>query len=852
MATVYRAHDIRHDRDVAIKVLHPDLAATLGGERFLSEIRTTARLQHPHILPLLDSGQADGMLYYVMPMVTGETLRARLDRERQLPVDEVLRMTREIAGALHYAHGLGVIHRDIKPENILLQGEHAVVADFGIALAVQTAGGTRMTQTGLSLGTPQYMSPEQAMGERTIDARSDLYALGAVAYEMLVGEAPFTGPSVQAIVSRVLTEEPRPIRVQRKAVPPSVEAAVLRALEKLPADRFESAQAFVEALTRPLTVPLDAPASEAIPAAPARRALVPVLAALTLAASGLAAWALTRSRAEPRDIGLLPTAPMLMENIKRNFAVSHDGRFIVYEARNGTSSELRVRSLAGSDDRVIAGTEGAKGTPRISPDDARVAFVSGPELRIVPVAGGPVTTVARVTDPSGGGWLANGQLFFSDDDGRVLRWIDPDNGPVRSNPVTLCINAQPFGAGGTVLCGGGSTKVPYLLDPAAPDTRRYFRRSAAAAGDGGPMLLGSDFRIVDDEYLVYMSIDGAISAARLESRDSLIVGKSVALVPGVHRSVYSGAGQFDLTRDGTLVYAPGVNAERARFMRWSADGRATPLKVEEAVHLRFTPSPDGTRLASVVEGLQQQELRIYDLATGVAETVEKGFFIGGPAWSRDSRRIVYRKQEIASPDLETVYLRQLNAADPPKVLLTGPYMAHEANSWPSDDVLLLGVNRQGSGNLVLDPTVSPPRIDTVKLSTYFVAMSPDKRWLAYSLQGIPGVWLQPWPAMNRRYQVDANGSEARWRGPSELVYSVKREEAAPSIRRARIGASSESPVQPPDTLFTDPRFAETPGWSHAIMANGDVLYAQKPAESLGYYVRVVPNWVAAMKRAVRR
>src|SRR5690348_11671854 len=226
MATVYLAHDIKHERDVAIKVLHPDLGAALGGERFLTEIRTTARLQHPHILPLLDSGSADGLLYYVMPLVTGETLRARLGREKQLPADDAVRITSEVADALGYAHELGVIHRDIKPENILLQGGHATVADFGIALAVQQAGGQRMTQTGLSLGTPQYMSPEQATGERTIDARSDLYALAAVTYEMIVGEPPFTGPTVQAILARVMTEEPRSIVAQRKSIPEHVDYAV--------------------------------------------------------------------------------------------------------------------------------------------------------------------------------------------------------------------------------------------------------------------------------------------------------------------------------------------------------------------------------------------------------------------------------------------------------------------------------------------------------------------------------------------------------------------------------------------------------------------------------------------------
>ena len=255
MATVYRAVDLKHQRDVAIKVLHPELGAALGSERFLSEIRTTARLQHPHVLPLLDSGEADGLLYYVMPLVTGETLRHRLEREQQLPIDDAISIAREVADALGYAHGLGVIHRDIKPENILLRDGHALVADFGIALAVQTAGGARMTQTGLSLGTPQYMSPEQAMGERTIDGRSDLYALGAVTYEMLAGEPPFTGPNVQAIVARLLAEEPRSLAVQRRAVPAGVEHAVMRALEKLPADRYARAADFAAALLA------DAPAS---------------------------------------------------------------------------------------------------------------------------------------------------------------------------------------------------------------------------------------------------------------------------------------------------------------------------------------------------------------------------------------------------------------------------------------------------------------------------------------------------------------------------------------------------------------------------------------------------------------
>ncbi len=253
MATVYLARDVKHERLVALKVLDPELGAVLGVERFLGEIRVTANLQHPHLLPLFDSGEANGLLYYVMPYVDGESLRARMDREKQLPIDEALRLTIAVLSALQYAHEHGVIHRDLKPENILLQSGEPVVADFGIALAVSKAGGARVTQTGLSLGTPQYMSPEQATGDRTIDARSDVYSMGAVLYEMLAGEPPHTGSTVQAIIAKVITERPRSLRAARDTVPVSVDEAVNKALAKLPADRWFSAKDFADALRGSVT-----------------------------------------------------------------------------------------------------------------------------------------------------------------------------------------------------------------------------------------------------------------------------------------------------------------------------------------------------------------------------------------------------------------------------------------------------------------------------------------------------------------------------------------------------------------------------------------------------------------------
>ena len=251
MATVYLADDLKHERKVAFKVLKPELAAVVGAERFLAEIKTTANLTHPHILPLFDSGEADNFLFYVMPFVEGETLRDRIDREKQLPVEEAVALASKVAGALQHAHEHGVIHRDIKPGNILLQDGEPVVADFGIALAVGAAGSNRLTETGLSLGTPYYMSPEQATGDQVVGASTDTYALGSVLYEMLVGEPPYPGTTAQAVLGKIIAGKPVSATEHRPSIPANVDAAVRKALEKLPADRFTSAQEFVRALGDP-------------------------------------------------------------------------------------------------------------------------------------------------------------------------------------------------------------------------------------------------------------------------------------------------------------------------------------------------------------------------------------------------------------------------------------------------------------------------------------------------------------------------------------------------------------------------------------------------------------------------
>lgn len=261
MATVYLATDLKHERQIALKVLRPELAASLGADRFLREVKITAGLNHPHILPLLDSGEVDGFLYYAMPYVTGETLRDRLAREKQLPVDDALQIAREVADALDYAHGRGVVHRDIKPENILLQSGHALVADFGIARAVTAAGGDHLTGTGIAVGTPTYMSPEQATASRDIDGRADQYSLGCVLYEMLAGQAVFTGPTVESIVRQHVVSAPPSVTNIRPEVPAGVVTALGRALAKTPADRFKTVGLFAEALVRNESSPAGSAAS---------------------------------------------------------------------------------------------------------------------------------------------------------------------------------------------------------------------------------------------------------------------------------------------------------------------------------------------------------------------------------------------------------------------------------------------------------------------------------------------------------------------------------------------------------------------------------------------------------------
>ena len=384
MATVYLADDVRHQRRVAIKVLRPELAAALGAERFVREIATTASLRHPHIVPLYDSGEGNGILYYVMPFVEGESLRDRLRREKQLPLPDALRIAGEVADALSYAHGRGVIHRDIKPENILLESGHAVVADFGIAQAIDAAGGSRLTGTGVAIGTPAYMSPEQAAGDKDLDARSDVYALACMLYETLAGQPPFTGPTSESVLHQHLMANPPAVTQVRPAVPAAIAKTLQRAMTKSPADRFSSVSQFAESLRQSDSTAGRMPE----PAASSARRRWPFVAgAIAVVALGVIGVVLMTRRA-PASIHLGKRTPVIVDpGLELDPALSPDGKLVAYSGAQGV---LTVRQTdGGSSVQVIREGDTRGRWPAWLPDGQRLVFVSARGIEVVAALGGP-------------------------------------------------------------------------------------------------------------------------------------------------------------------------------------------------------------------------------------------------------------------------------------------------------------------------------------------------------------------------------------------------------------------------------------------------------------------------------
>jgi serine/threonine-protein kinase len=863
MATVYLARDVKHHRDVAVKVLRPELAAALGAERFLREIDVVAHLQHPHILPLYDSGEAGDCLYYVMPRVEGESLRDRLRRERQIPVDEALQITREVAAALDHAHRRHIIHRDIKPANILLQDGQALVADFGIALAVRAAGGERMTGTGLSVGTPWYMSPEQAAGDRDLDARSDVYSLAALLYEMLTGDPPHTGRDPQAVLAKVLTEPVRPVRAYRDTVPPHVEAALQKALAKLPADRFSSTAAFARALAEP-----DVRPEIAVPAGRRHLRKWPVAVAVSgwsVVAVGIliSGWAWHRSRTTPNpesaavrrwSIVLADSAPLAFVGTaalgvgRTSLAISPDGTRLVYVAQRGTTTQLYLRELDRLDATPLPGTIGAN-QPFFSPDGQWVGFFAGRELKKVSLHGDQAITLAATTEPYGAAWGRDGRILVVDRQGSRLAWVPSGGGapqPIEQQIRIRVLNPELVAEGKWVLHGSIdgvlylhslATGWPYAITPDG-----VVRRDSA---DLDALLYGANPHYLKSGHIAYFSGDGTLMALPFDMSRRRVLGPPAPILEGIRLEAEAGDAQLTVSQGGTLVYAPGESARLGEFV-WvdHATGRVNTLPWPRAAYGGFDLSPDGRQiLVRVRSALSRSELWVLDTGGNYrARVPTQGILVASPNWWPDGARVMY--QELP-PDggMSRVSLRQ--SLGNPAERDTLPFGAF----WPAPDGRHLVQYERGI--LWLEPSEQPGQRVQLTLSGRGIspAFSPDGRWLAYTDLDDPGgesaVYATRIGHPAERLKISAAGGEEPVWAPDgrAVIYRDRQEWFAVDV--STIGALRAGRAR---VLFRGP-FLQVPGSSHDISPDGRrQLVLLGPSAETADRLVVVTNWFAEVER----
>ena len=662
MATVYLARDLRHRRPVAMKVLRPDLAASVGAERFLREVEVASGLTHPHILPLHHSGAAEGLLYYVMPYVAGESLRDRLVRERQLPIDETVAVICALAGALDYAHRRGVVHRDVKPENVLLQEGQPLLADFGIALALGGAGGAgrdgvRMTATGLAVGTPQYMSPEQAAGDRVVGPPSDVYSLGAVAYELLAGEPPITGPTPEAVRARVLIDAPRPIRTVRDTVPAAVEAAILRALAKTPADRFRTAGDFAAALRAPA---LAGPRARAAPGRWRATATRLAVGAVGVAALGLTALAVSRSNREQAD---RPPATRRQLSFSGNAflaAISPDGQFIAYGASADSTQHVVVQDLAGGAPDTIHSADIGLRTLEWSPDGTRLLLGGWNKAVVLARRGGPAHNVTAATSFPAfvfAHWLPDGSRvsLHEEVDTRRILVVDLETEDTVAIPIAATYSVLMDGSWSP---DGRRFAVASFTVDSLPYAIRYAIRTVGL--DGRAELVVEDTAALDSPhwspsgdavfYLRGTAGDAALWRAGVSAR----TGRPRGVPEELHRQLEvlplspTLFQQYSVTRDGRRrVYARG-----RRFSNlWSVEANGSrpqprTTSLTSGTALRWSPrvSPDGNWIGFAQETRDGAELFRMPIDGGVAQQITVGARVWpgvGIAWSPDGGRMAF-------------------------------------------------------------------------------------------------------------------------------------------------------------------------------------------------------------------
>ena len=857
MATVYVARDLKHDRHVALKVLKPELAALLGVERFLSEIRVTANLQHPHILPLFDSGQAGGLIYYVMPNVEGESLRQRLEREKQLPLETAIEIARAVASALDYAHRHGVIHRDIKPENILFQDGQAVVADFGIALALSAAGGSRLTETGLSLGTPQYMSPEQATGERTLDARTDIYSLASVLYEMLAGEPPHTGPTVQSVIAKVLTDRPRPLRALRESVPPAVEAAVQKALAKVPADRFASAAQFADALTQPtMSGALEAPASGERPLRPPRLGAVPWALAAVAALAAAAAWGWLRLASKPdvRPVARFSlafgTGFQPVDWRGSPIAISPDGSRIVYVGSDSLGARwLFSRGLERVDPARIPGTQAA-GQPFFSPDGQSIGFWQDGHLRKLSLSGGgAIVTICDVPSLEGATWGAGDVIIYAAA-GPLYRVAAAGGAPeVVAAPDTgrgQAFRWPDFLPSGrafllTVIDGSGANLAALSLDD----------RRVRLLGQPG---LSPHY--VEDGIVAFVQTTGTLFAAPFDPRHLRLSGPPEPVSENIRIGQLAIA-KYGMSRTGAFAYLSGNTALRQLVITDRA-GRAEPLPapLDRYVAPRF--SPDGRRIAVAIEhgssgGIFNSDIWVYERGARNLSRLTFDSVNMFPEWGRDGRQVAFVRQ-LGAITREGLFWIAADGSGTPETLLVRTQPVWEVQFTPDQRTIVFRENHPETSRDIWTAPVDSPQAARPLLRTPFderaMALSPDGRWLAYvsNETGVDEVYVRQLREGSARWRMSTRGgTEPRWgRAGRELFFRNGDSMYAVTMR---LGADAQA--GPPRALFG--------GKYQAGLAARNVMYDVSPDGARFLMVReqdstgsrelnVVLNWFDRMRR----
>jgi serine/threonine-protein kinase len=863
MATVYLARDKRHDRRVALKVLNPELGAVLGVERFLAEIRVTANLQHPNLLPLFDSGEAGGLLFYVMPFVEGESLRARLDREKQLPVDEAVRIAVAIASALDYAHQHGVIHRDLKPENVLMQAGQPVIADFGIALAVSNAGGNRITQTGLSLGTPQYMSPEQATGDRAIDGRTDIYSLGAMTYEMLSGEPPVSGSTSQAIIARLLTDRPRPIRSTRSAVPEYLDAAVARALEKLPADRFGTAREFAEALQgRGVTAGLTggaAPATTAMrPAATtwrgrARDPVVIALAVVTVTALG-GVLALLRRPTPPASLAPIRYVMSATDSTKPsdNFpwpaAISPDGETVVYSvAKSVAGTMLYVLRSNQLEAHPIPGTEGAF-QPIFSPDGKWVEFEVNGKERKVRLDGSAPVTISDGAGANGADWSTGDEIILgawgtfsglsrvSAAGGTPVEFTHPDT--TKGERQHVWPIALPDGKAVVFVVWSG--------------TLASSRLAIASLGDGQAVALdlpGIRPLAVLDDMLVYAQVDGAIMAVGIDARGKRLTSKPIPVHdPVTVPAALNGNSGIFVSRGGALVTSRG--GTRGKLVWVSPGGSVQPVVPEPRSFTMPSISPDERRLAVIVTEGQKSDVWIYDLGLSTFSRLTSNEAVNSVHWSADGTRVVFT---AAGEKSRSAVWSQLAAGGAPAdKLFEQSELMPEATLAPDAKSVVITAYHETTWDIFRVPLDSPKVVRTyigTKAQELGGAFSPDGKWLTVvsDESGRFEVYVRSYPDPSSRIQVSVSGgTDPLWSKDGTRLYY----RAGALLLAARVSMSPSFAVLGRDTVMTSaPMVGSYFARSFDVSRDGR-RFLGIVSEKDDFQLVVSPNWMTEFRERV--